>query len=429
MLALSSKLYVDLTTAFDERGRIAHGTVRVERELVGALADLGSADTVFCRFDRASGRFVEIAAADAVAIVRAPTVVEVRRAPRPAWRQHPLLAAGRRLEKWFRTNIRDRFRRRRRVIVQQVAPPPDIFAPGSVLLLPGELQRQDFGVLMELRRRLDLRLAFVFYDLLGTLAADDPRAQDPNATDVPSTEFIMREASLILPISAYSAGELARHAAARGVTLPAVSVIRLGHRIAAAGAAATPVPDLVPGRFCISVGDVVPRKNHALLIDIWTELARERGGAIAPLLIVGRIGADGTPIAAAVDPVAAGVVRFLSNADDATLRWLYVNCRFTLFPSWSEGFGLPVVESLASAKPCIASAATSIPEASQGTAIHLDPADRTAWRDAIVRLLDDDAALARHTADIRARFQLVGWHDTADDVLRALAPMRTPRAR
>ena len=176
MLALSAKLYVDLTTAFDERGRIAHGTVRVERELVGALAELGGSDVVFCRFDRAAGRFVEIAAAEVPAIVRAPTVVEVRRALRPAWRSHPWLAAGRRLERWFRTNIRDPFRRRR-VIVRQVVAPPDIFAPGSFLLLPGELQRQDFAVLMELRRRLGLRLAFVFYDLLGTLSADDPRAR------------------------------------------------------------------------------------------------------------------------------------------------------------------------------------------------------------------------------------------------------------
>ena len=115
--------------------------------------------------------------------------------------------------------------------------------------------------------------------------------------------------------------------------------------------------------------------------------------------------------------------------DDAALRWLYANCRFTVFPSLSEGFGLPVVESLANAKPCIASTATSIPEGSQGVAIHLDPADRTAWRDAIVRLLDDDAALAQHAADIRARFHLVGWHDTADDVLRALAPMRASPPR
>ena len=54
-------------------------------------------------------------------------------------------------------------------------------------------------------------------------------------------------------------------------------MIRLGHRIAAAdaaapAAAATEVPGLTPGGFVITVGDVVPRKNHALLTGIWTEL-------------------------------------------------------------------------------------------------------------------------------------------------------------
>jgi glycosyltransferase involved in cell wall biosynthesis len=114
----------------------------------------------------------------------------------------------------------------------------------------------------------------------------------------------------------------------------------------------------------------------------------------------------------------------LANADDAELRWLYENCRFTVFASHAEGFGLPVAESLARGKACLASNAMSIPEAGQGLAIHLDPTDAAAWRAAAQRLIDDDAELAAREAAVRAQFRVWTWTDTADDALAALAPLR-----
>ncbi|WP_210208324.1 glycosyltransferase, partial [Rhodoplanes roseus] len=317
--------------------------------------------------------------------------------------------------------VRDRFRRRRRAVLEQVAGPADIFSPGAWLLLPGELQRHDFAHLIALRRRLGLRLVAVFYDLLGTLPPDDPRVKDPEAADIPSSEFILRHAALVLSISAFSAAALTAHARARGTAMPPLSVIRLGHRIGPAAADAPAVDGLVPGGYVLTVGDVTARKNHRLLVDLWATLAGERGGRVLPLVIAGRIGHDGAPLVAAVkaDPAAAAVIRFLSNVDDAALRWLYANCRFTVFPSVSEGFGLPVVESLAVGKACIASNATAIPEASQGAALHLDPNDAAGWTAAVTRLLDDDPALARAEAAIAEKFHLVAWDDTAADVLDA----------
>ena len=299
---------------------------------------------------------------------------------------------------------------------------PDIFEPGSVLLLAGELQRQDFGQLMALRRRLDLRLVFVFYDLLGTLSNNDPRALDPNATNIPGTEFILREGALVLPISHYSETELRNHAAKRGISLMPVQTIRLGHLIDDVQDIGS-VAGLTAGQFVLSVGDVTHRKNHKLLTDIWSALAGERGTSLIPLVIAGRISTDGQPLAAAIaaDAVASKAIRILSDVDDAKLKWLYRNCRFTLFPSFCEGFGLPVAESLAFGKPCIASNATSIPEASQGVALHLDPHDASVWRSAIEEFLDDDAALARLQQDIAMRFRPVSWNQTAEDALLAIS--------
>lgn len=425
----ANRILVDLTTAFDERNTIPHGTTRVERKLIEALARLGRSDIAFCRFDKRAGRFIPLSTAEALAVATTVPVADSRRAARVSTRRYPGVAQLHKLELWFRKSVRDPIRQARSkariektLVDTTAAPDAGIFDQGTILLLPGELQRQDFGLLMSLRRKLNVRLVFVFYDLLDTLTTGDPRLRDPDAADVPGSNFVMREGSLILPISHYSEGELRKYADTHGIALPAIKTIRLGHQIAEASAI-DGVDDLIPGQFVLTVGDVNHRKNHSLLTGIWASLARERSTPPIPLVIAGRIGTDGQPLVAAVksDPAAAAVIRFLSDVDDAKLQWLYRNCRFTLFPSRSEGFGLPVVESFTFGKPCIASNTTSIPEASQGLATHLGPDDAAGWRTAIARLLDDDAALASDKAEIAIRFRLTSWTDTANDVLAAIA--------
>jgi glycosyltransferase involved in cell wall biosynthesis len=418
------RLYIDLTTAFEERHRIPHGTIRVERSLVGALVARGASEVAFCRFNAPTQRFVLMAPDEVRATVTTQAVAEARRdVPAVPIKAAPsrLRRAGLAVEHFVRREIRGRFRRARGAVVRQTISPGEIFEPGAWLLLPGELQRHSFAHLMALKRSHDLHLAFVFYDLLDTLAATDPRASDPAATDIPSTEFIMREADLILPISQFSAGRLRQHAIERGRRLPPMTVIRLGHELPAPASSAAAVPGLEPNAFALSVGDVVGRKNHHFLAQVWASLARERA-TMMPLVIVGRTGRDGQQIVETIlaDPDAARTVRFISNADDAALDWLYRNCAFTLFPSLDEGFGLPVVESLAHGKPCIASNAAAIPEASQGAALHLDPTDAAGWRNAIAPLLDDPAEIARLSAEISANFRPVGWANTAAETLKAL---------
>ena len=413
-------LFIDMTSAWQERGRIAHGTTRVERGIVAGLAGMGVPDLQFCRYDRGQSRFIPVAREAALEAATAKEVPERRRGPVPSWRRHALTEAGKRAEAWVRHNIRDPFRARR----ARSAPAADEtpFVPGSTLLIPGELQRQDFTLLARLKRQLPLRLAFVFYDLLDVLPADDPRLRNPAAHDLPSSDFITREADQVLAISEHSRRILLGHFAARGVEGPPVAVFRLGHDVRAAAADAAAVPGLRAGEFVLTVGDVVPRKNHALLVDVWRRLLRQCPAAVKPLIIVGRVHAAGTLLTEAIarDPVLGTNVRVLSNIDDRQLNWLYANCQFTVFPSLAEGYGLPVAESLAAGKVCVASSSTSLPEASQGCAIHLDPGDLEAWVAAVERLLVDPVELRRQMQRL-SQFRPQRWSDAAADILRVLA--------
>jgi glycosyltransferase involved in cell wall biosynthesis len=183
-----------------------------------------------------------------------------------------------------------------------------------------------------------------------------------------------------------------------------------------------PVPGLSPGKFVLAVGEVSARKNVALLVAVWRDLVRRKADRGVKLVVAGIVHTAGTPLVREVgdDPELANAVCFLPNAGDGELRWLYANCRFTAFPSRLEGFGLPVAESLAFGKVCVASNAAAVPEASQGSGIHLHPDDMQAWTQTIEQLIGDDEALRRAEQAIAERYVAVSWEDTAEDVLAAI---------
>jgi|GEM_PF-279892 len=85
-----------------------------------------------------------------------------------------------------------------------------------------------------------------------------------------------------------------------------------------------------------------------------------------------------------------GRVLFTGKVDDMMLAVLYRQARALLFPSFYEGFGLPVVESMACGTPVMTSITTSLPEIAGGAAVLVDPKDINAIAHAIVRLNNDD---------------------------------------
>ena len=118
-----------------------------------------------------------------------------------------------------------------------------------------------------------------------------------------------------------------------------------------------------PGSYVLFVSTLEARKNHALAVRVWRKLMDEvRAGARAGrercrmLVFAGRVGSAGRRPAAAARQHAAGSRPHPPDPrpSDAELRALYDGCLFTLLPSWFEGWGLPVSESLALGKPCLA---------------------------------------------------------------------------
>jgi glycosyltransferase involved in cell wall biosynthesis len=436
MPPLTRSLYVDVTTSWEEAGRHAHGTTRTERGLVTALAAMPDAGVRFFRFDRNAGVFVAVPAEEAFAAANAAPLPDRRRNPRQEKRSRAR-EFGVSIETWFRTMVRAPVRRwlASRRSAPPAAPaaglaPPSRFSfePGSMLLFAGEMHRHDFAVLMRLRQSLDLAFAFVLYDLHNVLPPGDPRLADPDASDIPDTDFFLRQGALIFSISDFTTSRLQSVLDKRQAKGPPVRKVRLAGKLPER-AAVTPVADLLPGGFVLTVGNIGDRKNQRMLCDIWIELAKREGASILPLVCAGRLEREMVTAVGRVrsDPALAPLIRFETGLDDGQLAWLYGNCRFTVFPSLSEGFGLPVAESLAYGKVCVASTAEAIPEAGQGVAIGIDPGNRQEWARVIDRLMRDDRLLAEQEADILKRFRPVRWADSVADILSGIAELRRPR--
>ncbi len=146
-----------------------------------------------------------------------------------------------------------------------------------------------------------------------------------------------------------------------------------------------PVEGLVGTRFALVVGDLAPRKNVQLLLDLWREVAREADAF--RLVVLGHPGPHSEATQGKLEELASeGLAVWLRGASDAALRWCYEHATVVLFPTLEEGFGFPLLEARTFGAPVIASTDPALVEVSAGAANvrHLDATDPGAWLAAIV---------------------------------------------
>jgi glycosyltransferase involved in cell wall biosynthesis len=118
--------------------------------------------------------------------------------------------------------------------------------------------------------------------------------------------------------------------------------------------------------FVLMVGTIEPRKNHLAAIDAWAELLAKSDGHATPKLVC--VGGRGWLNEDVLHRVAANAalsdhVLFLHDLSDIELAACYDACLFTIYPSFYEGWGLPITESLCHRKVPLLSDASSLPEA------------------------------------------------------------------
>ena len=171
----------------------------------------------------------------------------------------------------------------------------------------------------------------------------------------------------------------------------------------------------ISGEYILAVGAIHPRKNLVRLIEAYADLRAARPQAKLPqLVLVGKRGWLYGETLSAVDMHSVnGDIRFTGYAREEDLPALYTDALCFVYPSYFEGFGLPVLEAMACGAPVVTGNRTSLPEVVGDAGLLVDPFDKGALRSAIGRLVDDVDLRRKLRARGIERARHFSWRETA----------------
>lgn len=179
------------------------------------------------------------------------------------------------------------------------------------------------------------------------------------------------------------------------------------------------VTGLKSNNFILCVGSIEGRKNGLNLLKAWQRLRGPVGVAELPQLVfAGSSNLNNTKHLFPNGHAWPEIV-FVTRPNDTELAYLYRHCRFTVYPSLYEGWGLPIGESLWHGKLCATSNCSAMPEVGGPDCDYFDPHDPSDIERTLRKLIFDDQYLAVKMKNIDRR-RLNSWRDSAQDLLSAL---------
>jgi glycosyltransferase involved in cell wall biosynthesis len=297
----------------------------------------------------------------------------------------------------------------------------------NTLIISGGLdwEYKDIRGLYRMKAKHEFQYAVIVYDLIPVIY--------PHYV-VPSYVTLLRDyfgelfwlADYCMSISACTQKDMLAYCADFGVPAPAAEYFPLGGDIPhLEDVDPAELPGALLGKkYAIFVSTIEPRKNHRTLYEAWDRAIRQGllDAETCRLVFVGMGGWNTGDLRSemAANPLTRETIVTLSGISDAQLRLLYQHADFSLFPSFYEGYGLPVAEALSYGLPCICSNAGSLPEIAGDLIRYCDPWDSRAWMEAIVEAFNRPEDLQRHADRISATFKAPTWDQSAEQFFSKL---------
>lgn len=262
-----------------------------------------------------------------------------------------------------------------------------------LLLSHHHLMRQD--VIETFLKRAHAGMAVMVHDLIPIEYPEYARPTEPDRHRR-RMDTVGRLAEAVIVPSRPVADALRHYLSPQG-GCPPLQVVHHGCLVPSHGPASggAPVPD---APYFVILGTIEPRKNHLLLLNLWRQMATEDGLDRVPhLVVIGRRGWENENILDMIErcPALQGIVHEHATLSDSAVADLVRGARALLFPSFAEGFGLPLLEALAMGIPCLCSDLPVFREIALDLPVYLDPLDGPGWRRAIGELSGDDGPPVR----------------------------------
>lgn len=180
----------------------------------------------------------------------------------------------------------------------------------------------------------------------------------------------------------------------------------------------TPPPqkEIQKANFIMYVGRPLPHKNLWRLVQAFALLHKQHPSL--QLVLAGKKDAAYNLIEnrARAEGLLEGI-RFTGFVDEGTLRWLYEHCSAYVFPSLSEGFGLPALEAMMHGAPVASSNATCLPEVYGDAAHYFDPLDVQDIANKVNDILTTEKLQKTLTERGYARAKSYSWQRMAEQTL------------
>ncbi len=288
------------------------------------------------------------------------------------------------------------------------------------LLIPELLYLGHAAHIIEHARQVRLRVAAIFHD---AIPVTHPELVRPAVVkDHADYMRALTRADAVLAVSDESANAFTRFAVANGLPHDHVIVCAEPAELLGAKRVTKPAPSDPHAIHVLCVSTLEPRKNHRVLIEAFEDFLAASPNRNAFLHLVGD-SYDAVPeIAELVTATTRRNprIRWHGKVSQAELMDLYGLTDFTVYPSFLEGFGLPVVESLWLGKPCVCANFGAVQEiAAAGGCFMVDVRERRALAEAITALATRPE-LRQSLTDQAVTRPLKTWRDYAVGIREAL---------
>jgi glycosyltransferase involved in cell wall biosynthesis len=282
--------------------------------------------------------------------------------------------------------------------------------------LGADWENKDLGYIYREKQRVGFKTLLICYDLIPVLF---PHLCASDISDRFAKYYIelSRCADIILCISENTKRDLTNFLNSRSIK-PTTKIIRLGcslHDVQNDMSPGLEISDLVKGPYILFVSTIERRKNHETIYRAYCKLIDQGEEDLPRLVFVGMCGwgVSDFMLDLKLDTRIRKYLCVLNNINDVDLVALYKYALFTVYPSLYEGWGLPVAESLAFGKFCLASSTSSIPEIAKDLIEYIDPWDVLRWAERILYYAKNREALEHKNRDILNGYESTSWSDTA----------------